>query len=146
MTENAYIEQRLQKQQQYHSRKSSDLKKKYIYLSVIALILSAAIPVVTYLMDIIPLITKIIITIISGASTVITGYLSLSKTHELFVEYRMISERLKTLEFLYKYKAQPFNGDNAFELLVLSCENIINRGNDNWHSTFVANQEPAHKS
>lgn len=141
MNDIEYIENRLQKQQQYHSKKSSEFKRCYITLSVITLSLSAAIPVITYLTDLCPLIVKMLISLLSGGATVITGFLSLTKMQEIYVEYRIISERLKSLEFLYKTKTPPFNKEDAFELLVFECENIISQGTNKWYSVVNKNQE-----
>ena len=104
------------------------------------LVASAVIPIITYLIDIIPLIAKITIAVMSGVSTVITGYLSISKTQELFIEYRMVSEKLKSIEYLYKTKASPFDNEDAFNTLVSVCENIIYSGDDKWYSVFTDNQ------
>lgn len=140
MTPDEYIETRLHSQQKYHSKHATKLKKKFIVLSTVILISSAIIPIITYLMDMIPLITKMTIALMSGFSTVITGYLSISKTQELFIEYRMISEKLKSIECLYKAKASPFDNEDAFNTLVSLCENIIYNGNDKWYSVFADNQ------
>ena len=140
MTADEYIEQRIHVQQKYHSKKASKMKKRFISSSIIVLISSATIPIITYLIDIIPLTAKILIAVMSGISTVITGYLSLSKVQELFVEYRIISEKLKSVEFLYKTKAPPFNNENAFSNLVSVCEDILYSGNDKWYSAFTESQ------
>ena len=63
MNDIEYIENRLQKQQQYHSKKSSKFKKCYIVLSVITISLSALIPVITCFSDLYPLLAKIIISL-----------------------------------------------------------------------------------
>lgn len=140
MTADEYIEKRLRSQQKYHSEHASKIKKRFILLSIIMLIASAVIPIITYLIDIIPLVAKITIAVMSGISTVITGYLSISKTQELFIEYRMVSEKLKSIEYLYKTKASPFDNEDAFNTLVSVCENIIYSGNDKWYSVFTDSQ------
>ena len=138
MNDTEYIKERLQKQQQYHSKKSSKFKKRYIVLSIITLSLSALVPAVTCLMDLCPLIIKMIISLLSSGAAVITGILSLTKMQEIYIEYRITSERLKHLEFLYKTKAPPFNNEDAFELLVLECENILSQCHSKWYSAMNA--------
>ena len=76
----------------------------------------------------------------SGISTIITSYLSISKTQELFVEYRLISEKLKSIEYLYQSKAPPFDNEDAFNKLVTICEDIIQTGNNKWHTTLTDNK------
>lgn len=141
MNDIEYIENRLQKQQQYHSKTSSKFKKRYIILSIITLSLSAAIPVITCLSDLYPLITKIIISLFGSGTTVITGILSLTKMQEIYIEYRVISERLKSLEFMYKTKTPPFNKEDAFDILVSECENILRQGNNKWSSVLIKNNK-----
>lgn len=140
MTADEYIEKRLRPQQKYHSEHASKAKKRFILLSVITLVASAIIPIITYLIDIIPLIAKITIAVMSGISTVGTGYLSISKTHEIFIEYRLVSEKLKSIEYLYKTKASPFDNEDTFNTLVSVCENVLYSGNDKWYSMFTDSQ------
>ncbi len=135
-----YIKSRLEPQQSYHSKTSSKLKKRFIILSIITLIASAIIPIITYFIDIIPIPAKILIALMSGISTIITSYLSISKTQELFVEYRLISEKLKSIEYLYQSKAPPFDNEDAFNKLVTICEDIIQTGNNKWHTTLTDNK------
>lgn len=135
MSADEYIELRLREQQHYHSQKSSVLKRRFLIINIIVLIVVALIPVVTCLSDTVPLFSKILIASLSGTASVLTGYLSASKTQELFISYRMTSEQLKSIEFLYKTKAPPFDNADAFEKMVFLCENTICANNNNWYST-----------
>lgn len=141
ISDEMYIETRLCEQQKYHSRKSTSLKKKYVVLSVIVMILSAVIPVITLVMDYVPLIAKIAAAACGGASSVITGYISLTGISSLYIEYRITSERLKALEFLYKTQTPPFNSENAYAKMVEECENIIYGCNDKWYDSLKASND-----
>lgn len=115
ITDKEYLKERLQAQQKYHSEKASSLKKKFIKLNITIMILSALIPIITLIMDFFPTIAKIIIALLGGASSVITGYLSLANIGNTFVEYRLTSERLKALDFLYRTQVPPFDDNNAYK-------------------------------
>ena len=127
-----YLEQRISEQQKYHSNKASAEKKRFITCNLCVMILSALIPVITCFSDYMPFITKVLISAAGGASTVITGYISLSNMHHTFISSRVASEKLKMITYLYKTKTPPFENEDAFELLVTTCESILYNENEEW--------------
>lgn len=133
MTPNEYIESRLRAQQKYHSKKSSKMQKAFKMNSIIILILSAIIPVLTIFVDCFPLLIKSLVAITSGAISVLSGIITLCKYQETYVEYRIISEKLKRLEFCYKTKTPPYDKEDAYKQLVIDCEDILNNANTNWY-------------
>lgn len=132
LSDTEYLEQRIGEQQKYHSEKASKEKKKFIACNLFVMILSALIPVITCFTDFMPFVTKVIISAAGGASTVITGYISLSNMHHTYISSRVTSEKLKMLTYLYKTKTPPFENEDAFEKLVTACENILCNENEEW--------------
>lgn len=140
-TPEEYLEKRLRVQQKYHSQKASKAKSMFHWLSVLVLIISALIPILTTFLDVNSLIVKSIIATLSGTITVISGIQSLFKYQEIWVNYRVISESLKKLDFMYTTKTPPYDQANSFNLLVENCESILGGAKDDWKTLISSDQK-----
>lgn len=138
MNDTEYLEKRLKEQQKYHSKQAKKYKQRYYGLNATILIVSAAIPIITLCMDSFPFAIRIVTAILSSLITILTGLLSLFKYQELWVTYRTTSELLKKNEFLYETKTFPYNQENAFELLVLNCEEVIGNITQTWEKSILS--------
>lgn len=140
MTDSEYIEQRLDDQIKWYSKKSTSYKKRHMFIEIAIIISSATIPILTLLhyyfnssafflfRD-----SDLMIALLGFFTSVIAGYSKLNKLQENWLNYREISETLKHEKFLYLACAGPYsNCENAFSLLVERCENIISHENLNW--------------
>ena len=64
----------------------------------------------------------------------------LFKYHENWIQYRATSEALKHEKFLFLGGSAPYDGENAFQLLVQHVEGLISKENTNW--TIAVKSEP----
>ena len=65
---------------------------------------------------------------------------SLFKYHENWIQYRATSEALKHEKFLFRGGSAPYDGNDAFPVLVQRVEQLISKENSNW--TVAVKSEP----
>ena len=133
MDEMEYMKDRLDDQIEWYSRKSKINKIWYIRLQVSLLILAALITLSGGVNSFINLSWLSLATAIMGALVaVLSGALKIYKYQENWTEYRTTIESLKHEKFLYLTKCEPYNGSNAFKVLVQRVEALISQENSNW--------------
>lgn len=135
MTSEEYIEQRLQDQINWYGKKSQTNQKKFKALRFTEIVAAALIPFLSAFSIAHPAIATfltITVGILGIVIAVIAGLLSLGRYQEIWVEYRTICESLKKEKYLFETKVEPFNEDNAFNLLVQRAETLISKENTNW--------------
>lgn len=140
MNDSDYIEQRLDNQINWYSKKSSRYKKQHMIIEMLIVVASAAIPILTllhyYMSESSFFLFKdsdLIIAILGSITSIIAGYSKLNKLQENWLNYREVAETLKHEKYLYLTGAGPYlNNQNAFSLLAERTENIISHENLNW--------------
>jgi hypothetical protein len=114
-----YINNRVLPQINWYDRHSVKYRKNYRFYMLISIIISALIPVLTYLTntsnDNINYIMKLLIIIAGGATAVITSIISLNKYNELGVQYRVNCEMLKSALHRFITNSDEFLIDNNTE-------------------------------
>jgi Protein of unknown function (DUF4231) len=78
------------------------------------------------------LVSTIVVGLLGMAVTIIAGVLSLGQHQEHWIEYRAVCEGLKKEKFLFQTRVEPYNGDNAFQLLIQRVETLVSKENTNW--------------
>lgn len=143
----AYIRHRIEDQIAYYESKSQYNKTLYYRISIAAVVASALVPVVSVFMpsDIVP---KLIITLLSATTTILTSIQVLFNAKDLWTKYRANATRLTA--FLHQYYAHsgPFAGlgeEEAFQLLVQMSEAQMEDENKGWGSMFDHNAPPSQK-
>lgn len=134
MTEEKYMEDRVNEQCKYFSKKAYSNKKNHYTVSIIKLIISLAITIVSSVMGD-GSIESIVIAVLSALLALIEGVLLLFRFPENWITYRMTSEQLKREKFLFEAKAgEYYNIDNmdAYNLFVQNVEGIILNCNKEW--------------
>lgn len=132
MDEKEYIEQRLDDQISWYSKKSQCNQKWYKRLKAIEIGAAVSIPFfVSYITDTTPNV-KIIVGVLGLAVALISGILALHKFQEIWIEYRTTTESLKHEKFLYLTRCDPYNIENSFCLLVERVESLISKENTKW--------------
>lgn len=142
-----YIRRRIEDQIAYYESKSQYNKNIYYRISIAAIVASALVPVVSVFMpsDIVP---KLIITLLSATTTILTSVQVLFNAKDLWTKYRLNVSRLTA--FLHQYYAHsgPFAGhseEEAFQLLVELSEAQMADENKGWSGMFDHNAPPAQK-
>ncbi len=147
MTEEDYIEQRLNNQINWYSKKSSTNQKKHKYWQVIKIISALLITTLslwaTKALPVdnsegIPFAFNIVHVIgILGAFIVfIESFVKIFNYEKLWLQYRMTSERLKREKLLFQTKSIPYNNEDAFALLVQQCEVLMQNEVQGWTELF----------
>jgi len=134
MTDAQYIEERLDNQYQWHSKKSSWNQQRYKSLRSVVLVVSVLIPFLSGLMDRLPEVMPIVVGVAGVIVAVCEGLIQINKYHENWTNYRLIAESLKRESYLYKTQSGPYanNADQSLSTLVARVENILGEENKNW--------------
>lgn len=78
--------------------------------------------------------------LIAGAMGVVValvaGLVTLYRFQENWIEYQTTAETLKHEKYLYLTQSAPYEGNNAFHLLVATIESAISRENTGWSQSF----------
>lgn len=131
MEQNEYINQRLEDQINWYSRKSSYNKKWTLSLRIIEITFAAIIPFIAGLGEKIPY-NAFIIGSCGIIISISAGLSALNKYHENWIEYRTTSESLKHEKYLFLTKTNPYDSENAFQQLVIRVESLISKENSQW--------------
>ncbi|MEW8356126.1 MAG: DUF4231 domain-containing protein [Candidatus Thiodiazotropha sp.] len=132
MDEKEYLKQRLDNQINWYDNKSVWYQKWFKRLQVIAIVGAATIPFLSGYMSEECIWVKIAIGVLGLVVAAITAILSLYQFQENWIEYRTTCESLKHEKYTYLTKAPPYDGENAFALLVERVETLISKENTNW--------------
>ena len=146
MNQDEYIEQRLDHQINWYSKKSSINQKKHKYWQVIKIISALLITILSlWATKALPVTDEgltytfnmgHIIGILGAFIVFIESFIKIFNYEKLWIQYRMTSERLKREKLLFQTKSKPYEGDNAFALLVEQCEAIMQNEVQGWVGLF----------
>ncbi|MDV3427812.1 MAG: DUF4231 domain-containing protein [Bacillota bacterium] len=129
MSENDYLVNRVDNKINYYDSKTKKHKWIYNVLKWLGLLSSAVIPLVVVLdlKDI-----KIITALLGVAGTIFGGTLSLTKSHELWIEYSKTTASLNREKYLYITRSGSYKKLNSFKSFVDTIESIISKENLTW--------------
>lgn len=132
MTADEYVTSRLDDQIAWYDRKSGLNQRSYKSLRVIEIALATSIPFLTGFISE----TRPGFQIAVGAAgvviAVISGLLALNQYQENWIEYRTTCEALRNHRFKFLAGAHPYDGDDAFVMLVDQVEGLIAKENRKW--------------
>ena len=132
MTEQEYLENRLQNQINWYSRKSTLNKKYYHGLKTAEIIISVSIPLFTGYMKEYDVL-KYVIAVLALLVAIIAGLLVLFKFQEKWIEYRVTSESLKQEKYMFLTQSGPYKTDASVPNLAERVETIISKENATWN-------------
>jgi hypothetical protein len=136
MTPEEYLQERLDDQIKWYDEKSSWNQTWFKRLRTLEIFFAVAIPF---------LISHItgdsgLLKLVAGAMGIVValvaGLVTLYKFQENWVEYRATAETLKHEKYLYLTQSSPYNGNDAFHLLVATVESAISKENTAWTQLF----------
>lgn len=127
VNEEDYFEQRLDDQINWYDTKSIKCQKKYKSLKRIEITFATSIPVIASIFP-----STTVISILGGGIALIEGWLTLSKYHENWIEYRSICELLKQEKYMYLTNSGVYINERSLNYLVERVESIISKENVNW--------------
>lgn len=143
-----YIVTRVINQIDWYDRKSINKQKMYKRLSIISIILNGIVPVAVLLSDF-GIIVKLIIASLSSAAGTINAVVVLCNYKDLWVQYRLNCETLKSILYRFFLRTGEFVNltiDNSVlnNKLVSSCEELMTKEFQTWVSStskIVADSE-----
>ena len=139
MTEEEYLQDRLQAAIDWYSKNSSLNKNSYHFLKTSEIIIAVTIPFLTgYLKE--NDIIKYVIGVLGLLVAIISGLLVLFMFQEKWIEYRTTAESLKYEKFMFITKAGPYKSDNSLSDLTERVESLISKENSNWNQ-FMKKEE-----
>lgn len=141
MTEEDYLEQRVNDQINWYDRKSSLNKKMFMRLRASEIVLALIIPFLTGYVNF----YKDLFTMLIGLSGIvvaaIASILTLYRYQENWIEYRTYAEALKYEKFLYLTKAGIYREQLSFPFFVERIEAILSKENAKWSSQNLSQKD-----
>lgn len=129
MKEDEYLIKRLDDQIHWYDKKSITYQKTYKWFKRLEILFATSIPVIVGITSI-----TIVASLLGGGIAFIEGWLTLSKYHENWIEYRSICELLKQEKYMYLTKSGVYKNNTSLNSLVERVESIISKENINWAS------------
>lgn len=140
-----YISNRILKQIEWYDNKSLNNQFKYKIFTTISIIISATIPVLTNFLDLkYSKYIKLCIALFSTIATILSFIITLNNYNELWINYRTSCENLKSITYRFLTKSGEFkdlDDAKAFELLVMICENYMEKEYKYWKSMQMDNSK-----
>jgi hypothetical protein len=128
---NLYIDERLDAQQAFFSKKSRVNKRYYYCFKSGVITISVFVP---FLLTFFTTIgnTKLIVGFLSGVLALVNALEVFFKFHENWISYRTTAELLKQEKFLFLYRAGPYQNENADAVLVERVESLLAKEGASW--------------
>ena len=136
MTPEEYLQERLDAQIKWYDEKSSWNQKWFNQLRALEILFAVAIPFLISHINGDSGVLKHVTGAMGVAIALIAGLVTLYKFQENWVEYRTTAETLKHEKYLYLTQSAPYNGNDAFHLLVATVESAISKENTVWSQAF----------
>ncbi len=135
-----YIQDRVDDQISWYSRKSGICQKRYKRLKIITLVFSVTIPFLTGLVDEVTAM-KYIIGAMGVVIAAVEGIQSLYKYKDNWLQYRLTSEALKREKLLYQTLSGEYaEASDPFKTFVQRAEQIMAGEQSQWKD-YIAKEE-----
>lgn len=141
MTSEEYLQERLDDQIKWYDDKSSWNQMWYKRLRALEILFSVTLPFLVSHITGDSGMLKLLAGAMGVAIALIAGLVTLYKFQENWVEYRATAETLKHEKYLYLTQTAPYDGDNAFHLLVATAESAMSKENAAWSQVFKERQK-----
>ncbi|WP_025740243.1 DUF4231 domain-containing protein [Aquimarina pacifica] len=133
MNEEQYIDERVEGQIDWYSKKSSANKNLHYWTRGLVIIFSAIIPFLSGFLETGPVYLGYIVGVLGMLVALLTGVSSLVKFQEKWIKYRATSSLLKNEKFMYLTGSGFYKeGNKKFEEFVSRIENIMSKENSAW--------------
>jgi hypothetical protein len=143
LTDSKFIKERLDDQINWFNSNSAISKKQYRFYTFLEILLAGLIPMALSLSEMhvfgdndfgkgFDICMKIYIAAGGSAIVVINKYLEINAFKDSWITYRITCELLRAEKYKYLSKADPYDENDAFPLLVNNVDLILSRGNENW--------------
>jgi hypothetical protein len=142
MTEQDYLDQRIDDQIGWYSKKSTFNKNRYQFIKTLVIIISASIPVLAIMITGDDQILKIAVGVAGVLIVVLEGILSHYKYKDIWLKYRMTSEMLNREKILYLTSSGPYKTNKTLQSFVERSEAIMSTENQTWLTDQLKTDDP----
>ena len=147
MCEKEYITQRVNSQIDYYHKRADWCRRWFKGHRCVQILASAALPLLAIIDDDaaiyfwrLSIEFPFIAGFLGATITVSVSLVALNKYRERWLTYRDTEMELQRQKHLYRTKAKPYDGENAYPVLVGTIEEIISRSHNNWHAFQQVNK------
>ncbi|MGE9941112.1 DUF4231 domain-containing protein [Bariatricus sp. SGI.161] len=128
-----YIEERLDPQIQWYSKKSSINQKRYKISQIFEIVLATLIPLLSSYSDI--KLIAFIVGLFGSIIAIIESISKLYKFHENWIQYRTTAEMLKHEKFLFLTHSAHYqiSEDTIESIFIQNIEDILSSESKNWN-------------
>ncbi|MBS1807870.1 MAG: DUF4231 domain-containing protein [Acidobacteria bacterium] len=140
MTAEEYLQQRVEDQINWYSKKSRRNKRAYHWLRVAEISAAALIPFLTGYINGQENQLKLIVGLLGLGIAIISGLLALYRFQENWLQYRTTNEVLRRERFCFLTQIAPYNTEQAFSLFVQRIESILSEENSGW-ARYIREEE-----
>lgn len=140
MTEQEYLDQRVQDQIDWYDKRSTWHKKWFMRMKITETILALTIPFMTGYITTENVGLKVLVGFIGIIVAATANIVTLYKLQENWIEYRTVAESLKHEKFLFTTKAGPYKNTSSFPDFVERFESYISKENTQWASYIKPKQ------
>ena len=140
MTQDEYLEKRLDDQIDWYSKKSKRNKQCYQVLKTAEIVLAAITPFVVALVSSDTDFLKYVAGSMSIIIAILAGLLTAFKFHEKWIQYRSTSENLKHEKYLFATSSSIYATNSSFNQFVERVEFIISKENSDWTQIVVSSE------
>lgn len=131
MTPDQYMQERVEDQLEWYSKKSTSNKNWHFRLQLVTLVAAALVPVIS--LSSAEWGVRILVALMGSIAAIAAGVVALYQFRDLWVDYRATAEQLKYEKYLFKTGSQPYSNADCFPLFVSRVESIILQENRSWH-------------
>ena len=132
MNADQYIEDRLDDQIIWYDKKSQLNQKWFKCLRLLEIGFACSIPFLVGYFSSAELTLKFLVGLIGVLIAIIGSILTLYKFQENWIEYRNTCESLRHQKYLFLTGVSPYEGSDAFQVLVENVESLISTENTKW--------------
>lgn len=136
MSPEEYLQERLDDQINWYDKKSSWNQTCFKRLRATEILFSVTVPFLISQIGGDSSLLKLIAGVMGIIVALIAGLVTLYRFQENWVEYRATAETLKHEKYLYLTQTAPYDGSNAFHLLVERVESAISKENTAWSQSL----------
>lgn len=123
----------------YYSKKSSQSRKEYYWMSTILIVINAVIPILSLGIESTG-IQKYIVAALGSAATIISSVLMLRKPKDLWIKYRSTNEKLKKEKILFETSSGKYK-DGSEEEFIQTCEAIMESEHTAWEDLYRSSKD-----
>lgn len=139
MDEQEYLKTRLDDQLGWYERKADIARRRYKLLRALEFVAAALVPVAVVLG--VTVYHRIAAASLGALAAAASGFQSVNRYQENWVEYRAVAERLKSERFAFLTKTAPYDGEDRLQVLVEHVERIFDGEHASWGDRMQASSK-----